>query len=129
MNRAHIVDVELVCEQDVQPNLRKFLRHAAEPRGCAAQLDELVVACGLTEAEAALVAIGVESTSQSFLLARRRITQNTLKTQVRSILAKDGGHAPRTSCGRCGGRWAGRHKSARGPAFRSSPAGCSRWLT
>jgi DNA-binding CsgD family transcriptional regulator len=90
MNRAHMIDVEYVSAADPAPNVCKFLRRCGALPGCAAQLAELVKSAGLTEAEAALVALGAESTAQEYLLARRHITKNTLKTQVRSLLAKTG---------------------------------------
>jgi DNA-binding NarL/FixJ family response regulator len=91
INRVHLLNVALAIKPDVLSNLRYFAKRClapATPR--AVFIDELVRAHRLTSAERRVVECALESTRRAVLVRKLDVTENTVKTQIRSLLNKTG---------------------------------------
>ena len=93
INRAHELRAEYVCKPWSMRDLFGFVRRAIAfervPDQRLAQLvDELALQCGLTPREAEIVAAALGNTTRSQLLDQFDISDNTLKTQIRTLLRK-----------------------------------------
>jgi DNA-binding NarL/FixJ family response regulator len=91
-NEAQALGVEFACKPDLRQNFDAFLnRCAATAASCRTRLvAALAKQHGLTRAEEHLVDLAIESSAHDYLVGALSVTANTVKTQIRSILAKTG---------------------------------------
>lgn len=95
INAAHAHRIELSCQPVGDSNMAGFMRramvHGWLPDGrVAAWVDELAQRRSLTAREVQLIAYALGSEPRRQVMRRLGITENTLKTQVRSLLRKCG---------------------------------------
>jgi DNA-binding NarL/FixJ family response regulator len=92
INRAHALRAELVVKPFYRDNLRAFLtRLPARPeRGLADAVEELAGAHGLTVRERQIVGHVAAGVPRSRLPEVLGVSENTVKSQIRSLLAKTG---------------------------------------
>ncbi len=95
VNGLHAFRGELVLKPVGEINLVSFVQRALvsgwlPDERVAAWVDELARARGLTPREVQLMAYALGSESRQQVMRRLGITENTLKTQVRSLLRKCG---------------------------------------
>lgn len=95
INRSHALRAEFVCKPATEDDLAGFLRRAItfERVGndrIAALVDELCRACALTPREVDLVGAVLAGNARKAILDQFDITENTLKSQVRTLLRKTG---------------------------------------
>ncbi len=95
INRSHKLRAEFVCKPASEADLFGFVRRAVTfervpDERLAWLIDELAEHCELTPREVDVVAAAVANTPRQQLLETFQISENTLKSQVRSVLRKTG---------------------------------------
>jgi DNA-binding NarL/FixJ family response regulator len=90
-NEAAALNAHCAFRPLEQRTLVSFVQHAldASPAGRLSRaIDHLARAHGLSSAEAAIARMAAEGTERGQLAARRLVSENTIKAQVRRLLAK-----------------------------------------
>lgn len=95
INRSHKLRAEFVCKPASEADLFGFVRRAVTfervpDERLAWLIDELSEQCELTPRETEVVAVAVANTPRQQLLEIFQVSENTLKSQVRSVLRKTG---------------------------------------
>ena len=94
-NRAHLLDVEFAYKPDVLPNVKAFIRRVCS-RPSEEDATSQAVATGealarqahMTPREIDVVRLVAEGVPRAELARRLRISENTVKTRIRSLLEK-----------------------------------------
>jgi DNA-binding NarL/FixJ family response regulator len=95
INRSHALQTEVACKPIAQADLVGFVQRAiaferVPERRLARLIDELARQVALTPNEVELVAAALADVPRAALAEQLAISENTLKTRVRNLLAKIG---------------------------------------
>lgn len=93
LNRAHLVNVPIVARDTCAPNLQHFSAQVATQLACTRDgladiLLQLTHEKRLSAREAQLLAVAVHGIPRAHLARRLGISENTIKSQIRSLLDK-----------------------------------------
>lgn len=99
INRAHALGAEYVCKPEFDRNLQQFVQRALSGRTpppkdqITATIAVISAECRLSTRETEILTLAVEGIPRSHLAEVMGISENTVKTQVRSLLDKVGQEA------------------------------------
>jgi two-component system vancomycin resistance associated response regulator VraR len=99
INRAHALRVEFVCKPFFEDNLVQFVQRALSGKApppkdkVASTIAEIAAECRLSIRELELLKLAVEGIPRSHLAEVVGVSENTVKTQIRSLLDKCGQEA------------------------------------
>ena len=93
INTSHELRAEFVCKPASEADLFGFVRRAVAfervpDQRLASLVDEVARQCALTTREADILAAALGSTTRAQLLDQFGVTDNTLKSQIRTLLRK-----------------------------------------
>lgn len=90
INRAQRLGVEYACKPAPLENIERFLERVTRVPHSAALVADVGQRHHLTPAQSRLIAAAMESAAHDALAERLGVSPNTIKTQVRGILARTG---------------------------------------
>jgi DNA-binding NarL/FixJ family response regulator len=99
INRAHALRAEFVCKPYFSDNLAQFVQRALSGRPppakdrVASTIAEIASECRLSLRETEILKLAVEGIPRSHIAEVIGVSENTVKTQVRSLLDKVGQEA------------------------------------
>jgi two-component system vancomycin resistance associated response regulator VraR len=94
INRAHALRVEFVCKPFFSENLAQFVQRTlsgsqyGDRKKLAGVIDEVTKESGLSHRESQILAFAAEGIPRSRLADVMGVSENTVKSQVRSLLDK-----------------------------------------
>jgi len=96
INRAHALRAEFVCKPFFAENLAQFVQRALSMRPPATQdrlsttISAIARDCHLSARETQILSLAVEGIPRSHIAEALGVSENTIKTQIRSLLDKIG---------------------------------------
>jgi two-component system, NarL family, response regulator DevR len=99
INRAHALRAEYVCKPEFGDNLAQFVQRALSGKPpppkdrVSATIAEIAAECRLSTRECEILKLAVDGIPRSHIAERMGVSENTVKTQVRSLLDKVGQEA------------------------------------
>ena len=96
INRAHALRAEFVCKPFFAENLAQFVQRALSGRDAAtkdrlaATIAAITRDCHLSARETQILSLAVEGIPRSHIAEALGVSENTIKTQIRSLLDKIG---------------------------------------
>ena len=96
INRAHALRAEYVCKPEFLTNLQQFVQRALGGKApppkdrISATIARIGAECRLSTRETEILKLAVDGIPRSHIAEAMRVSENTVKTQVRSLLDKVG---------------------------------------